>query len=119
MITDVAGLTSVTLNLILELVDAIQPDTAPLASVPPAKGMTTLVTAETAFEVPALRLIALGAVADTAALGDEVAGDESEPEEDEVELFPPPHPESSNAEKVKNKIHLRTDSFKIHLSKFI
>jgi hypothetical protein len=104
VIVDVAGLTSVTLNLILELVDAIQPDTAPLVSVPPAKGIATLVTVETAFEVPALRLIALGAVADTAVLGDEVADDESELEEVEVELSPPPHPERIKEIRPKTKI---------------
>jgi hypothetical protein len=111
VIVDVAGLTSVTLNLILAFVDATHPDTAPAVSVPPAEGIATLVTAETGFKVPALRLIALGAVADIAALGAEVTDDGSELKDDEAEL-PPPHAESSNAIRVKTKMWLRIGALK-------
>ena len=63
VIDEVAVLASITVNLIVLFVDAIQPDTAPVLSVPPADGIATLVTPLTAFEVPTFRVIAVGAVA--------------------------------------------------------
>ena len=84
VIDEAAVLASVTVNLIVLFVDAIQPDIAPVLSVAPAAGMATLVTPPTAFEVPTFRLIAAGAVAGDEAVGVCVV---DEPPEDP----PPPH----------------------------
>jgi hypothetical protein len=86
---------SVTENLMVLLVDAIQPDTAPVLSVPPAAGMATLVTPLTAFEVPTFKLIAAGAVAGDEAVGVDV---------DVVDVALPPEEPPPHAVKSKTRL---------------
>ncbi len=60
---EVAGLTSVTVNLILSAVLATQPVTLPVLSVDPGTGIATFVTPPTGFVAPLASTTALGVVA--------------------------------------------------------
>ena len=63
VITETAGLVSVTVNLIREFDVTTHPVTAPLTSVFPGVGIETFLTDATAFELPTARVMAVGAVA--------------------------------------------------------
>jgi hypothetical protein len=65
VIVDTAGLVSTTVNLILEFVDAIHPDTKPVESVDPAAGIATFVTPPTGSMYAGAKVIVVGATAST------------------------------------------------------